>query len=187
MNQEQTVMEKQGSRAAVAEAVESRSEAGKYLTFTLGREEYGLKILKVREIIGLMKITAVPRTPEYIRGVINLRGKVIPVVDLRVKFGMEHVEETDESCIIVVEVMKNDEAVPMGVLIDAVSEVFDVGGEQIEDPPSFGKTVDAEFILGMAKIEEKVKILLNIQMVMTAGDFEELEEAVAGGDGESAE
>lgn len=135
---------------------------GKYLTFCLDGEEYGLEILKVREIIGMMSITAVPRTPAFIKGVINLRGKVIPVIDLRTKFGLAQAERTDETCIIVVDVGD----VEVGVVVDRVSEVRDIAGGDIDDPPSFGTTVDASFILGMGKTAQKVTILLDITRVL---------------------
>jgi purine-binding chemotaxis protein CheW len=142
-------------------------QAGKYLTFELGKEVYGLAILKVQEIIKLMAVTSVPRTPDCVRGVINLRGKVIPVVDLRTKFGMATVEDTDRTCIIVVEIVGEPHGITMGVLVDAVSEVLEVAAEQIEPPPSFGTSVSTEFILGMGKIEEKVVMLLDVDKVMT--------------------
>ena len=147
--------------------------AGKYLTFFLGDEEYGLEILKVREIIGLMDITPVPRTPEFIRGVINLRGKVIPVIELRQKFGMETVEQTDETCIIVVQA----EGMEMGIVVDRVSEVTDIATEEIQEAPSFGTSVDTDYILGIGKSEERVKLLLDIDQVLSpdeAGDMQSL-------------
>jgi purine-binding chemotaxis protein CheW len=141
--------------------------AGKYLTFKLSGEEYGLEILRVTTIIGLMEITAVPQTPDYVRGVINLRGKVISVVDMRAKFGMETTEDTNETCIIVVEVKKGAESVHMGILVDSVSEVLNIAGDDIEDAPSFGGAqVDTEFILGIAKAGNSVKILLDIDKVL---------------------
>lgn len=139
----------------------------KYLTFVLGEEEYGLEILKVREIIGIMEITSVPQTPEFIKGVINLRGKVIPVVDLRRKFGMETAEYTEETCIIVVDIAESS----MGILVDTVSEVLDIPQESIEPPPSFGSSINTEFILGMGKIKGKVKILLDINKVLSTKDL----------------
>jgi purine-binding chemotaxis protein CheW len=145
--------------------------AGKYLTFRLAQEEYGLEILKVREIIGLMNITPVPRAPHEIRGVINLRGKIIPVVDLRRKFGMSDTEATEETCIIVVNVNAGDESVDMGILVDSVSEVLDIKGEDIGPAPSFGKALSTDFILGMAKTGGRVTILLTIERVLTASDF----------------
>ncbi|MEA3287209.1 MAG: chemotaxis protein CheW [Candidatus Marinimicrobia bacterium] len=149
----------------------SMSKDGKYLTFCLGTEEYGLEILKVREIIGLMAITAVPRTPKFVRGVLNLRGKVIPVVDLRTKFGLEQIEDTDETCIIVVDIAQNGTPIQMGILVDTVSEVLDITGQDIEDTPSFGENLNTDFILGMAKAKGTVKILLNIEEVLTSTEL----------------
>ncbi len=143
---------------------------GKYLTFALGKEEYGLEILKVREIIGYMEITAVPRMPPHVKGVINLRGQVIAVVDLRAKFCMEQAEKSDQTCIIVVEIKRGDRKLSTGIVVDHVSEVLDIPGENIEDPPEFGSSVDTDFILGMGKIGDSVKILLDIGRVL--GDDE---------------
>lgn len=145
---------------------EQSARAGKYLTFVIADEEYGLEILKVREIIGIMDITAVPRTPDYVKGVVNLRGKVIPVIDLRLKFGMEEAERTEETCIIVVSV--ND--LEIGIVVDRVSEVQDISGHHIEDAPEFGAQVDTEFILGMGKVGDSVTILLDITSVLGSGD-----------------
>ena len=156
---------------ATVNAAESR--AGKYLTFVLANEEYGLEILKVREIIGMMDITAVPRTPEFVKGVINLRGKVIPVIDLRRKFGLESAEQTEETCIIVVDVG----TVEMGIVVDRVSEVLDIAATEIEDAPSFGVDVDTEFILGMGKSEGRVTILLDISKVLSGEELEGIETA----------
>jgi purine-binding chemotaxis protein CheW len=142
---------------------------GKYLTFALANEEFGLEILKVREIIGYMDVTAVPQTPHYVKGVINLRGQVIPVVDLRAKFGMEVVELTEQTCIIVVEITQDRRKFSTGIIVDRVQEVLDISGENIEASPQFGASVNTEFILGMAKIQESVKILLDIDRVL-AGD-----------------
>ena len=142
---------------------------GKYLTFALANEEYGLETLKVREIIGNMDITAIPKTPVYVKGVINLRGQVIPVVGLRVKFGMETTEATEETCIIVVEITQGDRNISTGIVVDRVSEVLDIAGEDIEEAPQFGSAVNTDFILGMGKIGESVKILLDIDKVL-AGD-----------------
>ena len=139
---------------------------GKYLTFSLAGEEYGIGILKVKEIIGLMTITPVPQTPEYVRGVINLRGKVIPVVDLRSKFGMAWAESTDRTCVIVVEIRLAERNVAMGIVVDSVSEVLNIKGGEIEDTPSFGARLDTAYILGMAKSGSGVKILLDIDKVM---------------------
>ena len=140
--------------------------AGKYLTFKLGGEEYGLEILKVREIIGLMDITDVPKTPHYFRGIINLRGQVIPVMELRLKFEMEPIEDTEQTCVIVVEVNSGGKSISTGLLVDSVSEVLDITGEQIEDSPSFGSNIDTDYILGIGKIGDMVKILLDIDKVL---------------------
>ncbi len=144
--------------------------AGKYLTFGLGDEEYGLEILKVQEIIGLMAITRVPRSPAFVRGVINLRGKVIPVVDLRLKFGMEQVDDTEKTCIIVVQVSQSDSDVTMGIIVDQVSEVLDVMASQIEPTPELGGDVSTDFILGMGKVGDKVVMLLDVNKVLTDGE-----------------
>ncbi|KMY69015.1 chemotaxis protein CheW [Desulfocarbo indianensis] len=144
--------------------------AGKYLTFDLAEEEYGLEILRVREIIGLMDITPVPKTPDFVLGVINLRGKVIPVVDLRLKFGLPYKEPDDRTCVIVVEVTAENGTVQMGIVVDRVNEVVDVKGSEVEPTPSFGVNLDTAFILGMAKVGDKVKILLDIDKVLTAAE-----------------
>ncbi len=144
---------------------------GKYLTFALAHEEYGLEILKVREIIGYMDITAVPQTPHHVKGVINLRGQVIPVIDLRAKFGMETAEVTEETCIIVVEISQGDHTFSTGIVVDHVQEVLDIAGEDIEEAPQFGSSVNTDFILGMGKIGETVKILLDIDKVLGGEDF----------------
>jgi purine-binding chemotaxis protein CheW len=147
-------------------ATTAQSKAGKYLTFALSNEEFGLEILKVREIIGYMQITAVPQTPAHVKGVINLRGQVIPVVDLRLKFGMNAAEVTEESCIIVVEIHQADRKFQTGIVVDHVQEVLDIEGESIEDAPQFGSNVDTHFILGMGKVNGAVKILLDIDKVL---------------------
>jgi len=139
------------------------AKEGKYLTFALGREEYGLEILSVREIIGLMDITGVPQVPKYVKGVINLRGKVIPVIDLRLKFEMPSVDYTNETCIIVL----NIQDVLIGILVDRVCEVLDIAETDIEPPPTFGTVTAINLIKGMGKIDGKVKILLNIEKILT--------------------
>jgi purine-binding chemotaxis protein CheW len=141
---------------------------GKYLTFSLAKEEYGIGILKIREIIGMMPVTSVPQTPEYVKGVINLRGKVIPVADLRLRFGMQAIDYTDRTCIIVVEIAGQVGTIQIGIVVDAVSEVLNIKGEEVEDTPTFGTKLDTDFILGMAKIEGGVKILLDIDTVLSA-------------------
>lgn len=146
---------------------------GKYLTFLLDNEEYGLEILKVREIINIMDITGVPQTSDFLEGVINLRGKVIPVVDLRSKFGLPRTEHNELTCIIVVEV-----GTMMGIIVDTVQEVHDISSSDIEPPPQLGGTVDTSFILGMGKVKEDVKILLDIDKVLTSDELVQLQQAV---------
>jgi purine-binding chemotaxis protein CheW len=153
------------------------TKAGKYLTFKLADEDYGISLLKVREIIGMMPITSVPQTPDFIKGVINLRGKVIPVTDLRLRFGMTDSEYTDRTCIIVVEIQGADSTIQTGVVVDAVTEVLPVRAEEIEPAPEFGAKVDTHFILGMANMDGSVKILLDIDRVMTAEEIAQLEKA----------
>jgi purine-binding chemotaxis protein CheW len=144
---------------------------GKYLTFSLGGEEYGIGILEVREIIGMVNITPVPQMPEFFRGVINLRKKVIPVIDLRVRFAMESIAYTERTCIIVVEIHGETASVPVGIVVDGVSEVIHVRAAEIEDTPRFKADSDLDFILGMAKKEGGVKILLDIEKVLGEGQI----------------
>ena len=148
---------------------------GKYLTFTLAGEEYGIGILKIKEIIRMMPITSVPQTPEFVKGVINLRGKVIPVIDLRLRFGLETIDYTERTCIIVVEIEAQSGTVMIGIVVDAVSEVLNVNGDDIEDTPTFGTKLDTEYILGMAKMEGGVKILLDIDRVLSTEEIADLE------------
>lgn len=155
-----------------AVAVEGRGMfGGKYLTFLLAGEEYGLEILKVREIIGIMDITKVPQTPEFVEGVINLRGKVIPVIDLRVKFGLPRAEYNEQTCIIVVDV-----GTLMGVIVDTVQEVHNVPDGDIEPPPQLGGAIDTSFILGMGKVNDDVKILLDVDQVLTSEELVNIQE-----------
>jgi len=146
----------------------------KYLTFKLSDEEYGLEILKVREIIGVMSITKIPRAPDFVRGVINLRGKVNPVIDTRIKFDMEVVEDTERTCIIIVEILKNGEPVEMGIVVDSVSAVMDIAESEIEAPPEFSSNVNTQFIMGMAKTNSGVKILLDIDKVLTEENHQQI-------------
>ncbi|MFC1476028.1 chemotaxis protein CheW [Candidatus Zixiibacteriota bacterium] len=157
------------------EGTKAVERGGKYLTFFLADEEYGLEILKVQEIIGIMDITPVPRAPEYIRGVINLRGKVIPVVELRSKFEMATVDDTDETCIIVVQA----QGLQMGIIVDKVSEVMDITHQDIEDAPSFGSDVRTDYILGIGKSEDRVKLLLDIEKVLSGQRLNELRAATS--------
>lgn len=161
----------EGARSAVD--MHMKSLAGKYLTFDLGKEEYCIGVLKVREIIGLMEITAVPHTPRHIKGVINLRGSVIPVVDLRSKFDMENREYDERTCIIVVEVEGEASPLLVGIIVDSVSEVLSITEAEIEPPPTFGGSeVDTDNFLGMAKIKGHVKILLDMDKVIGASGIE---------------
>jgi len=156
---------------------------GKFLTFFLAGEEYGLEILKVHEIIGMMPITQVPRTSKFIRGVINLRGKIIPIVILRSKFGMDPVEETEETCIIVVQAR----GIQMGIIVDKVSEVVDIDAEEIESAPSFGTDDNTEYILGIGKSEGRVKFLLDIDKVLSTREVMDIRSVTDVGDSKAVE
>jgi purine-binding chemotaxis protein CheW len=150
-------------------ATGTSSLGGKYLTFFLGGEEYGVEILRVQEILGMMPITRVPRTPAHIRGVINLRGKVIPIMDLREKFGMPSASE-QEQVMIVVQV----QGVPIGVVVDKVSEVANIAADAIDPTPDFGVDVKTEFLLGLGKVNGKLKLLLDIERVLTSQEVIEI-------------
>ncbi|MCF8120008.1 MAG: chemotaxis protein CheW [Deltaproteobacteria bacterium] len=154
-----------------------KEQEGKYLTFSMADEEYGIGILKIKEIIGMMTITSVPRTPAFVKGVINLRGQVIPVVDLRLRFGMEEIDYTDRTCIIVVEIRGDAGAVTIGIVVDSVSEVLNIKADEIEQTPTFGTRLNTDYILGMAKMEGSVKILLDIDKVLSAEEVAELDKA----------
>jgi purine-binding chemotaxis protein CheW len=154
----------------------ARSErAGKYLIFQLGKEEFGTRVLTVREIMGVLDITAVPHTPPYLKGVINLRGKVIPVIDLRLKFGMPAIAYDHRTCIIVVQVEAPGSAVLMGLVVDGVAEVLTLTEGDIEDTPDFGQGVATDYLLGMAKIKGKVKILLDMDRVLNSRELQGLD------------
>lgn len=148
---------------------------GKYLTFTLGNEEYGIGILKIKEIIGMMPITTVPQTPDFVKGVINLRGKVIPVIDLRQRFDMPPIDYTERTCIIVVETAKETTMVMIGIVVDSVSEVLNILNDQIEETPTFGTKLKTDYIFGMAKLEGSVKILLDIDEVLNTDEISAIE------------
>jgi purine-binding chemotaxis protein CheW len=152
-------------------AAQADARAGKYLTFQLGNEEFGVRVLKVREIMGLQEITTVPQTPGHVKGVINLRGKVVPVIDLRLKFGLPGAEYTQRTCIIVTQVHGETGAILMGVVVDGVSEVLNLTGPEIEDTPDFGENTAGKYLLGMAKVKGKVKILLDIDQVLSSQDL----------------
>ncbi|MGC3998679.1 MAG: chemotaxis protein CheW [Anaeromyxobacter sp.] len=165
----------QGSARGSQSAELGKRLAGKYMTFQLAREEYGLEILKVREIIGLLEITRVPRTRDFIRGVINLRGKVIPVIDLRLKFGMERSEPTDQTVIIVVQCQVDGRALTMGLLVDQVLEVLPFDADHIEPTPSLGHAaLDDGFILGVGKHDKRIVFLLDIARILSTDEMREL-------------
>lgn len=169
----------------MAEAISSVDQAvkattmitGKYLTFSLEKEEYGIGILKVKEIIGMMPITSVPQTPDFVKGVVNLRGKVIPVIDLRSKFDMASIPYNERTCIIVVEIDATQATVLIGIVVDTVSEVLNIKEEEIEETPAFGTKLDTRYILGMAKVEGGVKILLHIDKVLSSDEIFAIESA----------
>jgi purine-binding chemotaxis protein CheW len=143
-----------------------RAAAGKYLTFALAEEEYGLPVLKVREIIKAMEVTAVPQVPAHVKGVINLRGKVIPIVDLRIKFGLPSVEATERTCVIVAEIEVEQRRIMLGAVVDCVSEVLNISDEEIEPTPDFGQRLATDYLQGVAKIKGKVKLLLDLDRVL---------------------
>jgi purine-binding chemotaxis protein CheW len=155
------------------QSVKVDSRAGKYLTFFLASEEYGVEILKVQEIIGRMPITPVPLTSRYILGVINLRGKIHPIMDMKIKFGMDRTEITDETCIIVI----RTSSLMMGILVDKVSEVVNIASGDIEDTPSFGGDVNPEYLLGVGKTGGRVRLLLDIEKIINAADIINMKQA----------
>jgi purine-binding chemotaxis protein CheW len=157
------------------DAAQTDSRSGKYLTFQLSTEEFGIRVLKVREIMGLQDITPVPQTPPHIKGVINLRGKVVPVIDLRLKFGLPAAEYTQRTCIIVTQVQGQSSMILMGIVVDGVSEVLNLSGQEIEDTPDFGEAISDQYLLGMAKVKGKVKILLDIDKVMSTQELQKLD------------
>jgi len=168
----------------LVEAIERRKKAAtagdeKYLTFMLDFEEYGIGILKIREIIGVMPITSIPQAPDFVKGVINLRGKVIPVVDLRVRLGMDTVDYTERTCIIVVEIEKHSGTVMNGIVVDSVSEVLRIKSEDIENTPTFGVKLNTEYILGMGILDGGVKIIIDIDKLLSTDDLAPLLKEVA--------
>ena len=161
-----------GETAVIDQVMKNTGDKeGKYLTFSLDSEEYGIGILKVKEIIGMMRITPVPQTPQFVKGVINLRGKVIPVIDLRLRFGMESIEYSERTCIIVVEIQSTSGRLPIGIVVDSVSEVLNIKASDIEETPTFGTQLETDYILGMAKMGGGVKILLDIDRILNAEDL----------------
>ncbi|MFY8268808.1 MAG: chemotaxis protein CheW [Terrimicrobiaceae bacterium] len=166
--------------ATPSESSSRAALAGKYLTFALSNEAYGIPVLKVREIITMLYITMVPQMPPYVKGVINLRGKVIPVIDLRAKLGLPKTEITDSTCIVVVQIsVTAGEVKHIGLIVDAVEEVANVAGEDIEPAPDFGGSIEVSYILGMAKIKGEVKSLLDIDKVIAADEIKPIGETFA--------
>jgi purine-binding chemotaxis protein CheW len=157
----------------------AQTTAGKYLTFVLAGESYGIPVLKVREIINLVPVTTVPQMPPYIKGVLNLRGRIIPVLDMRVKFGMDMPDNTDHTCIVVVQVMSvSRSTISLGLVVDAVEEVSHIAPTDIESTPDFGTTLDTSYLVGMAKIKGKVVSLLNIDRCLGAAELEVVQHTV---------
>ncbi|MFC1524596.1 chemotaxis protein CheW [Thermodesulfobacteriota bacterium] len=150
---------------------------GKYLTFSLGKEEYGLPIQRVKEIIGMMEITKVPQTPGFVKGVINLRGKVIPVIDLRSKFLMQACDETERTCIVVVEFHRESSLILVGMVVDTVSEVLNIKSDNIEGSSQLGLQLSSEYLLGMAKTDNGVKMLLNMDSIIGGSDIDSIDKA----------
>ena len=161
------------------DAAKTADRSGKYLTFQVGAEEFGIRVQSVREILGVQEITSVPQTPGYLKGVINLRGKVTPVVDLRLKFGLVETEYTQRTCIIVVQVAGTAAPRLIGIIVDGVAEVLNVAAADIEDTPDFGDGQAAAYLLGMAKIKDRIKILLDIDLVLGAREVAGLEAVLA--------
>lgn len=147
---------------AFTQTEEQIIEGGKFLTFFLDREEYAIEILKVMEIIGLMSITPVPSMPGYIRGILNLRGKIIPVMDIRSRFGLPGVDDTAETCIIILQ----QDQFQMGIVVDKVSEVAELGDTEIDDIPSFGAGITNDYLAGIGKVENTVKLILDVSRVL---------------------
>lgn len=164
------------STKEIVNTTETGGIDSKFLTFTLADEEYGIGILKIKEIIGMMPITSVPQTPDFVKGVLNLRGKVIPVLDLRIRFSIPPLDYTERTCIIVVEVEVKSGMITMGIVVDSVSEVLPIKPEDIENTPSFGTKVDTTYLLGIAKTDDGVKILLDIDKILSNQELEILQE-----------
>lgn len=162
------------------------SESNQYLTFQLSEEIFALDIAKVREVLEYTKVTKVPQTPEMMIGVINLRGSVVPVIDLRLKFGMGVSERTVNTCIIIIEVTIDDEVTLIGALVDSVKEVMEMNADHIEPPPKIGTQLNTEFIKGMGKQNEQFVIILNIEQIFSAAELSMVQQAssdaAAGGD-----
>lgn len=155
---------------------ENLSKINSYLSFKLGEEEFAAHVGKVLNILELVKITEVPKSPEYMKGVINLRGTVLPVIDTRIKFGMTATEYTPNTCIIVLDIEIDDESVQVGALVDSVQAVLEIESDQIQPPPSIGSKYKSEFIEGMAKVDDRFIMLLNMDLVFSAEEITNLKE-----------
>ena len=153
------------------------AQAGKYLTFKLGDELYGIEILAIQEIIQMMNVTHLPHTPGYIRGVINLRGRIIPVLDLRKKFTLEPRPDTDRTCIIVARISKQGSKMTMGIVVDEVAEAVDIRADQIQETPDFGVQIDSGYIRGIGSVDKKAAILLNVDHILTTRELEAVSKA----------
>jgi purine-binding chemotaxis protein CheW len=156
---------------------ETNVTSSQYVTFSLGDELFGVEVTRTREILSLAPVTKVPQTPDYLLGVINLRGQVVPVVDMRLKLGLPAGDETEDTCIIVVEVQVEDDSIVVGALADAVREVLEVRTDQIEPPPRLGTRLNTEFITGMGKVDEQFMILLNIDRIFNSEELNLVQDA----------
>lgn len=156
------------------ETAEEDTQEGKYLTFSLGKEEYGIEIRHVTEIIGIQAITALPHTPVFVKGVINLRGKVIPVIDVRLRFNFPEKEYTDRTCFVVVTI----NGMTVGLIVDSVSEVIDIAANQIEPPPKVNQGAGRRFIQGLGKVGDEVKILLDVNKLLLEEEQQVMAELV---------
>ena len=168
---------------AVAVAVKVDEAPSQYLTFSLGGEMFAVGILNVKEIIEYGNLTEIPMMPAFIRGVINLRGSVVPVIDLSARFGGKSTELSRRTCIVIVEVADEETRHDIGIMVDAVSEVLDIPGSEIEPPPTFGARIRADFIFGMGKVNGKFVIILNINKVLSVEEIAQL----TGTEGNTAE
>ena len=164
-------------QSAVAE--QAQDDEGQYLTFTLGKEMFAIGILNIKEILEFGSLTSVPMMPEFIRGVINLRGAVVPVVDLAARFGGQPTEETKRTCIVIIEVTTEDGRQDIGVVVDAVSEVLEIPDSEIEPAPSFGAKIRADFIQGMGKVNGKFVIILAVDKVLSIDELAMVSQASA--------
>ena len=151
--------------------IESKHEMQQFVSFTLGDEVFAVDVAKAREILGYVPVTRVPQTPDFMLGVINLRGSVVPVVDLRLKFGMPTAERTVDTCVIVIEIAIEGDTTTVGILVDSVQEVLDLATDQIEPPPRLGTKLKVEFIKGMGKVNDDFLIILDIDRIFSVDEF----------------